>query len=264
MSKFIAMGVLGAAAVLLTATLAGCSEGPVPTPTTVPTPSAGNDPVPTVAAQADGTQAPSVAPTDTAVAPTLNPSPTASATPDHRSLTIDEYLSLCAQRVSEQADRLTYGILYTAISKEAERFGALIPPAVLSEWHTLEMDVNRTILELLDSQPKGATIDLAIMAWIATEVKPLEEKRNIAAYQLPDDIRQRAMEIDCIRESAVIVTPFYGPATEIQPETGDHGDDIEAATALVVGARVGGVLEDERDRDYFRFKRVFKKSTEIP
>ena len=254
MSKFIAMGVLGVAAVLLTIPLTGCSEGPAPTPTTTPTSSVGGDPVPAVTAQVGSTQTPPVAPADTAISPTPSTSPETTAAPEVRSTTIDEYLSLCSQRVSEQADRATYGNLYSAISKEADRFAALTPPAALSEWHALEMDVNRKILELLDLQPRGASLDFANLIFISSEVVTVEQKRNAAADQLPDDIRQQGLETGCIRESTVIVTSGFGPTTEIQPETVDHGDDIKGATAVVVGAETRGVLENEEDLDYFRFK----------
>ena len=273
MSKSIAISILAAAAVLLTVPLSGCSEGPSPTPNTTTAPEARNGSVPTVTAQAEATRVPSAAPTVTAVPPAtapektgthaLNPSPTATSSSNQRPLTVDDYLSRCAQPVDESVGRATYGNLHSAISKEADKFSALTPPDVLSEWHALEMDVNRKILELIDSRPKGTVIDLANLAWIAAETRALEQKRNMAADQLPHDIRQRALGTGCMRESTVIAFTFYGPESEVQRESVDHGDDIKGATTLVVGGVARGVLGDELDLDTFRFEAEEGQSYQI-
>ena len=125
------------------------------------------------------------------------------------------------------------------------------------------MDVIRKILELIDSKPKGAVIDLANLALIAAETRALEQKRNLAADQLPDDIRQRALGTGCMRESTVIAFPFFGPESEVQRESVDHSDDIEGATSLVVGGVARGELEHELDLDHFRFEAEAGQSYQI-
>ena len=161
MSKSIALGLVGAGAILLAILLTGCTDEPSPTPSARAVPS------PTVTAQ------PGVTPEPT---PTLPPwlrqtrrrrsrrlrppsAPTNTPTPEPTPATAD----LTPWRVPDalRPDRyrtwrmtLTYGDLSSVLAAQADRLEALTPPAQLSEWHLLNIEAYRTAQAGVDTQPK--------------------------------------------------------------------------------------------------------------
>ena len=173
MPKSIALGLLGAGAILLAILLTGCSDEASPTP------SAGDGSSPTVTAQPD-----------------LTPEPTPAAT----TLSLDEYLMThCASAEQEQlADDATNGDLSSLFAAEADRLEALTPPAKLSEWHLLNFEGIRTIQALIDMQPKDDVIDIAFFFQLAAVSADLEEKLGEATARLPEDVRQQMIEAGCI------------------------------------------------------------------
>ena len=73
---------------------------------------------------------------------TSTPGPT--NTPAATTLSLDEYLTLCATTEQELADDATYGDLSSLLAAEADRFEALTPLAQLAEWHLLNIEAYRT------------------------------------------------------------------------------------------------------------------------
>ena len=61
---------------------------------------------------------------------------TPTPTPAAATLSLDEYLTLCAPTEQDLADDATYGDLSSELAAEADRLEALTPPAQLSEWHS--------------------------------------------------------------------------------------------------------------------------------
>ena len=221
MSKSIALGLLCAGAILLAILLTGCSDAPSPTP------SAGAVPSPTVTAQPGVTPESTPTPTPTpTTAPTHTPTP--EPTPATATLSLDEYLTLCATTEEELADDATFGDLSSVLAAEADRFEALTPPAQLSEWHLLNIEGFLTIQAFVDSQPKNDVIDFGRFLIMAAASADSEEKLRGAAARLPEDIRQQMIEADCI-----------------DPE--DVSDDFDEPEALV---GTFGVGESVRVGDY--------------
>ena len=180
MSKSIALGLLGAGAILLAILLTGCSDAPSPTP------SAGDGRTPTGTAQ-----------------PGVTPAPT----PATAALTLGVYLTLCAPRDLGLADDLTYGDFSSELAAEADRFEALTPPAQLSEWHLLNIEAYRTAQALVDIQPKDDVADFNSSFLIAV-ADDFGEKLSEAAARLPEDVRQLMIEAGCI--DPVDVPDDYG------------------------------------------------------
>ena len=87
------------------------------------------------------------------VAATLTTS-TPAPTPAAATLSLDEYLTLCAPTEQELADDATYGDLSSQFAAEADRLEALTPSAQLSEWHLLNIEAYRTIQAVFDTQPR--------------------------------------------------------------------------------------------------------------
>ena len=106
------------------------------------------------------------------------------------------YLTLCASNL-ELADDLTFGDFSSELAAEADRFEALTPPAQLSEWHLLNIEAYRTAQAVADTQPKDDVVDFDSSLLIAAESAFIEKLREAAA-RLPEDVRQRMIEADCI------------------------------------------------------------------
>ncbi len=243
MSKSIALGLLCAGALLLVALLTGCSDAPSPTPAPTPTP--------TMAPTATPTPVPTPAPAPTpTMAPTNTPTPV--PTPAAATLSLDEYLTLCAPRDLGLADDLTYGDFSSELAAEADRFEALTPPAQLSEWHLLNIEGYRTTQALVDIQPKDDVIDFGSFLLIAVALADLEEKFSEIAARLPEDVRQQMIEAGCI-DPADVPDDYEDVPYDYEDVPDDHGNDIDDATVAAVGVDVNGVIDYEGDIDYFRF-----------
>ena len=249
MSRSIALGLLGAGAVLLATLLTGCTDAPSPTPSAraVPSPTVtaqpGVTPEPTPASTTAPTHTPTPEPTPTPTsAPTHTPTP--EPTPATVTLPLGVYLTLCAPRDLGLADDLTFGDFSSELAAEADRFEALTPPAQLSEWHLLNIAAYRTAQALVDIQPKDDVADFAGSFLIAVELAFIEELREAAA-RAPEDVRQQMIEAGCIDPDAV--------PGDYEDVPDDHGNDIDDATAAALGADVEGVIDYEGDSDYFRF-----------
>ena len=249
MSKSIALGLVGAGAVLLAILLTGCTDAPSPTPSAraVPSPTVtaqfGVTPEPTPASTTAPTHTPTPEPTPTPTsAPTHTPTP--EPTPATVTLPLGVYLTLCAPRDLGLADDLTFGDFSSELAAEADRFEALTPPAQLSEWHLLNIAAYRTAQALVDIQPKDDVVDFASSFLTAVELAFIEELREAAA-RAPEDVRQQMIEAGCIDPDAV--------PGDYEDVPDDHGNDIDDATVAAVGADVEGVIDYEGDSDYFRF-----------
>ena len=249
MSKSIALGLVGAGAVLLAILLTGCTDAPSPTPSAraVPSPTVtaqfGVTPEPTPASTTAPTHTPTPEPTPTPTsAPTHTPTP--EPTPATVTLPLGVYLTLCAPRDLGLADDLTFGDFSSELAAEADRFEALTPPAQLSEWHLLNIAAYRTAQALVDIQPKDDIADFAGSFLIAVELAFIEELREAAA-RAPEDVRQQMIEAGCIDPDAV--------PGDYEDVPDDHGNDIDDAAVAAVGADVEGVIDYEGDSDYFRF-----------
>ena len=249
MSKSIALGLVGAGAVLLAILLTGCTDAPSPTPSAraVPSPTVtaqfGVTPEPTPASTTAPTHTPTPEPTPTPTsAPTHTPTP--EPTPATVTLPLGVYLTLCAPRDLGLADDLTFGDFSSELAAEADRFEALTPPAQLSEWHLLNIAAYRTAQALVDIQPKDDIADFAGSFLIAVELAFIEELREAAA-RAPEDVRQQMIEAGCIDPDAV--------PGDYEDVPDDHGNDIDDAAVAAVGADVEGVIDYQGDSDYFRF-----------
>ena len=96
---------------------------------------------------------------DATMAParTATPGPTPAAA----TLSLDEYLTLCAPRYLELADGITFGDFSSELAAEADRLEALTPPAQLSEWHLLNIEAIARPRLLLIYSPRT-------MSWTST------------------------------------------------------------------------------------------------
>ena len=184
---------------------------------------------------------------------TSAPGPT--NTPAATTLSLDEYLTLCASTEEELADDATYGDLSSQFAAEADRLEALTPPAQLSEWHLLNISTYRTIQAVLDTQPKDDVIDFANLLIIGGAAVELEEKLGEVAARLPEDVLQQMIEASCI-------DPDYVP-DDYADLPDDHGNSEGDATAIGVGAEVRGALDYDDDIDFFRFQAERGQSYQI-
>ena len=218
MSKSIALGLLGAGAILLAILLTGCSDAPSPTP------SAGDGPTPTGTAQ-----------------PGVTPAPT----PAGAALTLGVYLTLCAPTEQDLADDATFGDFSSVLGAELDRLEPLTPPAELSEWHSQYVESFRKVQDILDTQPKDDVMDFAGLILIAAVSADLEEKLGEVSARLPEDVRQQMIEASCIdRED---LPENY----ETVPD--DHGNNLESATRIAIGEAVAIEFEDPDDKELFVF-----------
>ena len=154
------------------------------------------------------------------VAATLTTS-TPTPTPAAATLSLDEYLSLCAPTDFDLADDATYGDLSSELAAEADRLEALTPPAQLSEWHLLNIEAYRTAQAAVDTQPKDDVMDFDNPTTNAAG-DDFEEKLREAAARVPKDIRQQMIEADCI--DSYLVPDDYADVPDGQ------GNDIDSAT----------------------------------
>ena len=227
---------------------------PAPTATPTPTSAPTNTPTPVP------TPTPTMAPTNT---PTSEPTPTPTSAPTHTptpeptpataTLPLGVYLTLCALLEPELADDATFGELSSVIAAEADRLEALTPPAQLSEWHLLNIEAYRTAQAGVDTQPKDdVMVDNPTINAVGDDVA---EKLREAAARVPKDVLQQMIEAGCIDPEDVL------DDDEEVPD--DHGNDIDDATAIRVGADVRGALDYDGDIDYFRFQAEQGQSYQI-
>ena len=186
------------------------------------------------------------------VAVTLTTS-TPASTPAAATLSLDEYLTLCASNL-ELADVLTFGDFSFELAAEADRFEALIPPAQLSEWHLLNIEAYRTAQAVVDTQPRDDVVDFDSSLLIAAESAFIEKLREAAA-RVPKDFRQQMIEAGCIGPD--VVPDDYADLPD------DHGNDIGDATAIRVGTEVRGAVDYDDDIDFFRFQAERGQSYQI-
>ena len=201
MSKSIALGTLGASAILLAILLAGCSDEPSPTP------SAGAVPTPTVTAQPEATPVPTptptVAPTNTPTpAPTSTPTsaPTNTPTPEPTASTVsfEEYLSACevlggvGDYFKEDA---THKEFSGGFAELLAGFEAVIPPAEVAEWHNKLLSVLQNIIDIFDLLPEDDTIDFGTGILVGLTLQAGMEE--VSAH-LPDDVRRQMVSAGCI------------------------------------------------------------------
>ena len=190
---------------------------------------------------------------DATVAPTHTPTPVPPPAafpvpppPAAATLSLDEYLTLCATTEQELADDATFGDFSSLFAAEADRLEALTPPVQLSEWHLLNMENFRTIQAFVDLQPKDDVIDVARFFLMAAISADSEEKLRAAAARLPEDVRQQMIEAGCIDPEDVL--------DDHEDVPDDHGNDIDDATAIRVGTEVRGAVDYDDDIDFFRFQ----------
>ena len=184
--------------------------------------------------------------------PTSTPGPT--NTPAATTLSLDEYLTLCATTDIDPADDATYGDLSFELSAEADRFEALTPPAQLSEWHLLNIEAYRTAQAVIDTQPTDDVMDFDNPTMNAAG-DDFEEKLREAAARVPEDVLQRMIDAGCI-DSYLVPDDYTG-----LPD--DHGNSEGDATAIRVGADVRGTLDYDDDIDFFRFQAEQGQSYQI-
>ena len=202
-----------------------------------------------------------VTPTPRTAEPTPEPTPTPTMAPTHTPtpaampLSLNEYLTHCAPTEQELADNATFGDLSSQLAAEADSLEALTPPAQLSEWHMLAIKSFRTVQAVLDLQPKDDVIGFADFILIAAAAGDLEEKLDEVSARLPEDIRRQMIEVGCIDPEDV--------PDDREDATDDHGNDIDHATAIRVGADVRGALDYDGDIDFFRFQAERGQSYQI-
>ena len=163
------------------------------------------------------------------------------------------YLTLCASNL-ELADDLTFGDFSSELAAEADRFEALTPPAQLSEWHLLNIEAYRTAQAVADTQPKDDVVDFDSSLLIAAESAFIEKLREAAA-RVPKDVLQQMIEAHCIDPDSV--------PDDDEEVPDDHGNDIDDATAIRVGADVRGAMDYDGDIDFFRFQAEQGQSYQI-
>ena len=190
-----------------------------------------------------------VTPTPRTADPTPEPTPTPTMAPTHTPtpaampLSLNEYLTHCAPPEQELADDATFGELSSVLAAEADRLEALTPPAQLSEWHLLNIEAYRTAQAGVDTQPKDdVMVDNPTINAVEDD---FVEKLREAAARVPKDVLQQMIEADCIDPEDV--------PDDDEEVPDDHGNDIDDATAIRVGADVEGVIDYQGDSDYFRF-----------
>ena len=170
-------------------------------------------------------------------------------------LSLDEYLTLCATTEQDLADDATFGDFSSLFAAEADRLEALTPPVQLSEWHLLNIENFRTIQAFVELQPKDDVIDVARFFLMAAISADSEEKLNEVAARVPKDVLQRMIEAGCIDPEDL--PDDYADVPD------DHGNDIDDATAIRVGADVRGALDYDGDIDFFRFQAERGQSYQI-
>ena len=170
-------------------------------------------------------------------------------------LSLNEYLTHCAPTDLELADNATFGDLSSVLAAEADSLEALTPPAQLSEWHLLAIKSFRTVQAVLDLRPKDDVIGFADFILIAAAAGDLEEKLDEVSARLPEDVRRQMIEVGCIDPEDV--------PDDREDATDDHGNDIDDATAIRVGADVRGALDYDGDIDFFRFQAEQGQSYQI-
>ena len=170
-------------------------------------------------------------------------------------LSLDEYLTLCATTEQDLADDATFGDFSSLFAAEADRLEALTPPVQLSEWHLLNIENFRTIQAFVDLQPKDDVIDVARFFLMAAISADSEEKLRAAAARLPEDVRQQMIEAGCIDPEDVL--------DDHEDVPDDHGNDIDDATAIRVGTEVRGAVDYDDDIDFFRFQAERGQSYQI-
>ena len=185
---------------------------------------------------------------------TSTSAPGATNTPAATTLSLDEYLTLCASTEQELADDATYGDLSSLLAAEADRFEALTPPAQLSEWHLLNIEAHRTAQAVIDTQPTDDVMDFDNPTMNAAG-DDFEEKLREAAAGVPEDVLQQMIEASCI-------DPDYVP-DDYEDVPDDHGNSEGDATAIRVGADVRGALDYDDDIDFFRFQAERGQSYQI-
>ena len=190
---------------------------------------------------------------DATVAPTHTSTPV--PTPAAATLSLDEYLTLCATTEQDLADDATFGDFSSLFAAEADRLEALTPPVQLSEWHLLNIENFRTIQAFVELQPKDDVIDVARFFLMAAISADSEEKLRAAAARLPEDVRQQMIEAGCTDPEDVL--------DDHEDVPDDHGDDIDDATAIRVGADVRGAMDYDGDIDFFRFQAERGQSYQI-
>ncbi len=161
-------------------------------------------------------------------------------------LSLDEYLTLCATTEQDLADDATFGDFSSLFAAEADRLEALTPPVQLSEWHLLNMENFRTIQAFIELQPKDDVIDVARFFLIAAISADSEEKLRAAAARLPEDIRQQMIQAGCI-------DPEDLPDNYEAVPDDDHGNNLESATRIAIGEAVAIEFEDPDDKELFVF-----------
>ena len=190
---------------------------------------------------------------DATMAPTHTPTPV--PTPAAATLSLDEYLTLCATTEQDLADDATFGDLSSQLAAEADSLEALTPPAQLSEWHLLNIEGFRTIQAFVELQPKDDVIDFIRSFLMAAISADSEEKLSEAAARLPEDVRQQMIEAGCIDPEDVL--------DDHEDVPDDHGNDIDDATAIRVGTEVRGAVDYDNDIDFFRFQAERGQSYQI-
>ena len=113
----------------------------------------------------------------------------------------------------------------------------------------------RTVQAVLDLQPKDDVIGFADFILIAAAAGDLEEKLDEVSARLPEDVRRQMIEVGCIDPEDV--------PDDREDATDDHGNDIDDATAIRVGADVRGALDYDGDIDFFRFQAERGQSYQI-
>ena len=176
--------------------------------------------------------------TEPTATPSTVPTQAPEPTPAAMTLSLDEYLTLCAPPESDLADDATYGDLSSELATEADRVEALTPPAQLSEWHLLNIENYRTIQAVFDTYPKDDVIDFANLLLIAAAADELEGKLGEVAVRLPEDVLQRMIEAGCIDPG---VAPY------------DYVNEFESATRIAIGEAVAIEFESPDDEGMFVF-----------
>ena len=182
MSKSIALGLLGAGAVLLAILLTGCSGTPSPAT------SAGDGPTPTVTAQPGVTPAPTPTMAQTAIS---TPEPTAST------VSFEEYLSVCEvlggdDNLEEDVTNKEFSGIFAEL---LAGFEAVIPPAEVAEWHNKLLSVLQNAIDIVDLLPEDDTIDFGTALLVG--VTFLADMEEVEA-RLPDDVRRQMVSAGCI------------------------------------------------------------------
>lgn len=152
-------------------------------------------------------------------------------------------------------------------SIDSDTLDALLAESFLEEDSTLTEEQVVQLFSCLDEETAGDLLIAAIVADAEAAGAKVGEASITCMQELLQDVDLAALFAaeDNSPEAEEFILLFFGlyacvedpsmPDVGGQPDTStdDHGNDGDSATAVAVGAAVGGAIDYQGDRDFFRF-----------